>query len=79
MPNPSFKTKKEYTDKVNDPIGVSIVEVDSKAVYLDIRKFYRDQGQFKPSKKGVFLNEKQFETVLKILTANQGDIRRRLK
>lgn len=34
--------------------------------YLDIRKYYEEGGELKPTKKGIALSQEQFEAVLDI-------------
>ena len=72
-----FKDLKEYTNKQADSLKVNILEIEGRR-YLDIRKYYRDGGKYKPTKKGVMLDLEQFEHLFKTLQGHQGDIRTKL-
>lgn len=43
--------------------------------FLDIRKFYHDnEGQLKPTRKGIALNKEQFEVLLQLLNQKKDKI-----
>jgi len=42
--------------------------------YLDIRKYYEEEGEWKPTKKGIALNKEQYEAVLDILIREKDRI-----
>lgn len=47
--------------------------------YLDIRKYFRDDnGEMKPTKKGIALNKAQFQEVLSVLNAKKDEIEGKL-
>jgi len=54
-------------------IVVSISEFQGKK-YLDIRKYYEENGELKPTKKGIALNREQFEAVFTLLEKNKDKI-----
>lgn len=54
-------------------IIISISEFNGQK-YLDIRKYYEEEGEWKPTKKGIALNKEQYEAVLDILTKEKEKI-----
>ena len=58
---------------IREPIFVKLSSYRNKN-YLDIRKFYLDGDEWKPTKKGVTLSDDQFEELLKIFTDNKSSI-----
>lgn len=54
-------------------IIISISEFNGQK-YLDIRKYYEEEGEWKPTKKGIALNREQYEAVLDILTKEKEKI-----
>ncbi|NPV39655.1 hypothetical protein BREVNS_1701 [Brevinematales bacterium NS] len=54
-------------------IIISISEFNGQK-YLDIRKYYEEEGEWKPTKKGIALNREQYEAVLDILTTEKEKI-----
>ncbi|MCX7883322.1 MAG: transcriptional coactivator p15/PC4 family protein [Brevinematales bacterium] len=54
-------------------IIISISEFNGQK-FLDIRKYYEEDGEWKPTKKGIALNKEQYEAVLEILLKEKEKI-----
>lgn len=63
---------------VREPIFISISEFKSSK-FLDIRKFYKEGNDWKPTKKGITINSDQFDELLKFLNENEKKIKELLK
>lgn len=59
--------------KIREPIFVKLSSYRN-AKFIDIRKYYEDNEEWKPTKKGVTLNKEQLDELLKILNDNVNDI-----
>lgn len=59
--------------EINEPIFISL-SAFKNSKYLDIRKFFESNGEWKPTKKGVTLHKDQIEELLKILEQNKEEI-----
>ena len=60
---------------VREPIFVNLSRFKNSR-YLDIRKFYEKDGEWKPTTKGVTIHGDQLDELLKILTENRDEILR---
>ncbi len=58
-------------------IKITVSEFNGQK-YLDIRKYFEDEGELKPTKKGIALSAEQFEAVLDILTTEKDRILKEL-
>ncbi|URA11251.1 transcriptional coactivator p15/PC4 family protein [Thermospira aquatica] len=58
-------------------IKITVSEFNGQK-YLDIRKYFDDDGELKPTKKGIALSAEQFEAVLDILTREKDHILKEL-
>lgn len=58
---------------IKEPIFISISEYKSSK-FIDIRKFYLEGEEWKPTKKGITLNSSQFKEVLDVLNKNESQI-----
>ncbi len=57
-----------------EPIFVSISEY-KKVKYLDIRKYYEDNDQWRPTKKGITVNSEQFSDLMNLLKDKENEIK----
>ena len=58
---------------VTEPVFVNLSSFKNSR-YLDIRKFYNKDNEWRPSAKGVTFHGEQFEELLKILTEKREEI-----
>ena len=58
---------------MRDPIFVKLSSYRN-VKFIDIRKYYEDSGDWKPTKKGITLNNEQLDELLKIFNDNKNDI-----
>lgn len=58
---------------VREPIFVNLSRFKNSR-YLDIRKFYEKDGEWKPSAKGITIHGDQLDELLHILTENREEI-----
>lgn len=63
---------------VREPIFISVSEFKNNK-FLDIRKYYRDGAEWKPTKKGITINLEQFSDLLVFLNKNEQIIKDKLK
>jgi len=63
---------------VREPIFVSISSFKSSK-FLDIRKFYQEGEEWKPTKKGITVSLDQFNDLLKFLNLKEKEINEKLK
>ncbi len=58
---------------IKEPIFLSLTEFkDTK--YLDVRKYYKDADEWKPTRKGITLNHSQIENLVDSLIAHKEEI-----
>ena len=69
---------REFTNNQADSLKVKVININGIR-YLDIRRYYRDNGQYKPTRKGVAISEQDFEFLFKTLKDHQGSIRKTLR
>jgi hypothetical protein len=58
---------------VREPIFINLSRFKNSK-YLDIRKFYEKEGEWKPTTKGITLHGDQLEDLLRILSENKEEI-----
>lgn len=58
---------------IREPIFVKLSSYRN-AKFIDIRKYYEDNGEWRPTKKGITLNDEQLDDLLKILNDNKNEI-----
>jgi Transcriptional Coactivator p15 (PC4) len=58
---------------VKEPIIIKLSSYKN-AKFLDIRKYYKEEGEWKPTKKGITLNKNQLQDLQKIFTDKKGEI-----
>jgi hypothetical protein len=58
---------------VREPIFINLSRFKNSR-YLDIRKFYEKDGEWKPTTKGITLHGDQLEELIRILTENKEEI-----
>ena len=63
---------------VKEPIFINISEFKN-VKYLNIRKYYEENDQWFPTKKGLSLKIDQFEELIKILKEKESEIKNLLK
>ncbi len=61
------------TSDVREPVFVTVSEFRGTK-FLNIRKHFEDNGEWKPTKKGITLRKEQYEDLLTILNSRNGDI-----
>lgn len=61
------------TALVREPIFVSLAKFKNTR-YLDIRKYYQKDGEWKPTTKGVTLNQGQINLLKQFLDENKTEI-----
>ncbi len=61
-----------------EPIFISISEY-KKTKFLDIRKYYEENKEWKPTKKGITLNLEQFTHLIGFLKEKESEILNLLK
>ena len=54
------------TSNIKEPIIIKLSSFRNSK-FLDIRKYYSENGEWKPTKKGITLNEEQLNNLLKFL------------
>ncbi len=57
-----------------EPIIISISQYKNSK-YLDIRKYYEENGEWKPTKKGITVNHDQFTGLLNFLKDKENEIK----
>lgn len=62
---------------IREPIFITINEF-KKNKFLDIRKYYREGNEWKPSKKGITISLEQFSDLLNFLVVNEKNIKEKL-
>jgi hypothetical protein len=60
---------------VREPIFINLSRFKNSR-YLDIRKFYEKDGEWRPTTKGITIHGDQLEELLRILTENRDEIDR---
>ena len=63
---------------VREPIFITVSEFKGKK-YLNVRKYYEENGQWKPTKKGITFGGDQFEEFLSVLNSEKANIVSKLK
>ena len=58
---------------IREPIFVKLSSYRN-AKFIDIRKYYEDNGEWRPTKKGITLNSEQLDELLKIFNVNKNEI-----
>lgn len=59
---------------VREPIILNL-SAFRNAKFLDIRKYYKDGENWKPTKKGIALNGEQLDEILKIIEEKKKEIK----
>jgi len=63
---------------VREPIFINISNFKN-VKFLDIRKYYQEGDEWKPTKKGITVNFEQFSDLLKFLNSKENEIKEKLK
>jgi len=63
---------------MKEPIFVSISDFRNNK-YLNIRKYYEVEGEWRPTKKGIALSYKNFKELLNVLNENADKIEEWMK
>ena len=58
---------------LREPVFVTVSEFRGTK-YLNIRKYFDDNGEWKPTKKGITLRSEQYEDLLAVLNSRNSDI-----
>ncbi len=66
-----FDSSGESTNR--EPIIIKLSSYRN-AKFIDIRKYYEEQGEWKPTKKGITMNNEQLNEFLKIIKNNENEI-----
>jgi hypothetical protein len=61
------------TSSAKEPIIIKLSSFRS-AKFVDIRKYYSENGEWKPTKKGITLNKSQMDSLFKIFNDNKNEI-----
>jgi len=61
------------SSNIKEPIIIKLSSYKN-AKFIDIRKYYNESGEWKPTKKGITLNKAQFEILSKIFNDRKNDI-----
>lgn len=65
--------KSDGTSDVREPVFITVSEFRGTK-YLNIRKYFDDNGKWKPTKKGITLKKDQYVELLEILNSRNGEI-----
>lgn len=68
----------EGNSEFKEPIFLTMSSYKN-AKYMDIRKYYSDNGEWKPTKKGVTLNLDQISILKKVLNERSEEIEKWFK
>ncbi|MBN2544644.1 MAG: transcriptional coactivator p15/PC4 family protein [Spirochaetes bacterium] len=63
---------------VREPIFINISNFKN-VKFLDIRKYYQEGEDWKPTKKGITVNSEQFSQLLSFLNEKEKEIKEKLK
>lgn len=63
---------------VREPIFINISNFKN-VKFLDIRKYYQEGEEWKPTKKGITVNSEQFSELLQFLNSKEKEIKEKLK
>ena len=58
---------------IREPIFIKLSSYRNSK-FLDIRKYYEDNGDWKPTKKGITLTNEQLDDLMKILSEKKNEI-----
>lgn len=58
---------------VKEPIFIKLSSYKNSK-FLDIRKYYEENGEWKPTKKGITLSKDQLNDLLKMIKNNENSI-----
>jgi len=66
-------TKDENGKDLKEQIFISLSEFKNSK-FIDLRKFYQEDEEWKPTKKGITMNINQIDQLIKLINENRKEI-----